>query len=725
MKLLTGKAARIILAVILSLLILSPVQAQAGLSSIYVNRLTSVEGDGPGGFKGVSMTWDFVMLNDKGQVIPDAEVESAQITLQDGDSRDAQVILPTTPWSIVILVDASVNMANAGSAFNDSLQALASSLDQLPDGSSIAILKFDEEPSTVTKFTEKKETLQKALQGGIPPSKNTKKSCLNNAAYEAINMLSGASSRRALLVLTASTDNCEERQASEVVKYAQDNSIQIYAVGLEGLPVSKNDLDKLAVPTGGLSAIKRPDVVDFAFGSIFGPLKNQWQAKATTYPTAAGKQTAKLTVVLKDQSSLTSDLKEFTSPRVYNPPPEIKLRGDVLPTFEGVTFNLDISSQALIQKLDIYVDNKASGNREYSQVDVKIPADVQPFKVNLVIPKLVQGDKYTLSIQAVDKNGGQLQPVVQDFTYQPSGQVLVNIEPYKKDQAEITVHLDSANLGDIGKYEAWLVSQCNNLDEIPGTKLEVATGDPYVIKTGSLSTGKYHVVAQAIDKSNQVVLTYCEEQAISFVKPGLWPSLINGLRQSPLAIVGVTFLALAGTLVLVVAIFIWQRRSSRPKPVPVRFPVVKVNAPPPNMDLSDRGREIREVQRPVERPAERPAPPPPPVTPPPANLPPARLSGTLPTGAFISTQIGKETFTIGRAAESDLMVRVDKSIGVSREHATIKFISGSFYIEDNGSTYGTKVNNQPVPKGSRMRLEDNAIIELGPQVKIKFNNKGV
>jgi hypothetical protein len=181
--------------------------------------------------------------------------------------------------------------------------------------------------------------------------------------------------------------------------------------------------------------------------------------------------------------------------------------------------------------------------------------------------------------------------------------------------------------------------------------------------------------------------------------------LINGLRQSPLAIIVVTLLAMAGLGVLAWELATWKKRASQPKPVPVHFPKVVRNAPSLNLD-AERVRDYREVERPA-----------------PANLPPARLSGTLPSGSLISAQIIKPTFIIGRASESDLMIRVDKSTGVSRQHATIRYSGGSFSIEDNDSAYGTKVNDQEVKKGSRTQLEDGAIIQLGPIVKIKFNVK--
>jgi hypothetical protein len=234
----------------------------------------------------------------------------------------------------------------------------------------------------------------------------------------------------------------------------------------------------------------------------------------------------------------------------------------------------------------------------------------------------------------------------------------------------------------------------------------VAAGDPYTIHTSKLETGKYFVVAQAIDQNNQVVLTRCEEQAISFVKPGWWPTMIAVLRKSVLAIIVVTMLGMLALGILAWQLVAWNRRAARPKAVPVHFPKVVRNAPAINLE-AERGREYREPERPAA----------------PVTFPPARLSGTLPSGGLLSAQIVKPNFVIGRAPECDLMIRVDKSAGVSRQHATILFFGGAFYIEDNGSSFGTRVNDQLLPKGSRAKLDDGAIIQLGPAVKIKFNVK--
>jgi pSer/pThr/pTyr-binding forkhead associated (FHA) protein len=85
------------------------------------------------------------------------------------------------------------------------------------------------------------------------------------------------------------------------------------------------------------------------------------------------------------------------------------------------------------------------------------------------------------------------------------------------------------------------------------------------------------------------------------------------------------------------------------------------------------------------------------------------------------TYITRTPFNIGRREGNDLVVKVDNSAGVSGQHATITFINGQFYIQDDRSTYGTTVNGKSAPKGMPVPLENGAIIGLGPKVTIEFH----
>ena len=67
------------------------------------------------------------------------------------------------------------------------------------------------------------------------------------------------------------------------------------------------------------------------------------------------------------------------------------------------------------------------------------------------------------------------------------------------------------------------------------------------------------------------------------------------------------------------------------------------------------------------------------------------------------------TFTIGRTKNSDMSM---KDMAISKSHAVIRFSKGSFFIEDCGSTNGTRLNGKRV-KDTPVLLRDKDVIALG------------
>lgn len=66
-----------------------------------------------------------------------------------------------------------------------------------------------------------------------------------------------------------------------------------------------------------------------------------------------------------------------------------------------------------------------------------------------------------------------------------------------------------------------------------------------------------------------------------------------------------------------------------------------------------------------------------------------------------------EIFSIGRGSENHLQLHNSK---VSREHARIRYAQGSWFIQDQGSSHGTHVNNHNV---QAQRLETGDKIAIG------------
>jgi pSer/pThr/pTyr-binding forkhead associated (FHA) protein len=71
----------------------------------------------------------------------------------------------------------------------------------------------------------------------------------------------------------------------------------------------------------------------------------------------------------------------------------------------------------------------------------------------------------------------------------------------------------------------------------------------------------------------------------------------------------------------------------------------------------------------------------------------------------------KRMITVGRDPNSDIVIKDDPL--VSRRHALIEREDNIYYITDKGSTNGTYVNNNPIPKCERYRLKKGDMIQVG------------
>jgi pSer/pThr/pTyr-binding forkhead associated (FHA) protein len=67
--------------------------------------------------------------------------------------------------------------------------------------------------------------------------------------------------------------------------------------------------------------------------------------------------------------------------------------------------------------------------------------------------------------------------------------------------------------------------------------------------------------------------------------------------------------------------------------------------------------------------------------------------------------------SIGRDAHNDIVVKDDPL--VSRRHALIEKEGDAYFIMDKGSTNGTYLNNNPLPKCERVRLKNGDVIVVG------------
>lgn len=105
------------------------------------------------------------------------------------------------------------------------------------------------------------------------------------------------------------------------------------------------------------------------------------------------------------------------------------------------------------------------------------------------------------------------------------------------------------------------------------------------------------------------------------------------------------------------------------------------------------------------------------------GVPPARLLPYAPANLSVNIVISKSPFTIGRRDGNDAVLPVDRASGVSSHHVTITCDKNIFYLVDENSANGTSINGQMIPKQQLCRLDDGAVIGLGPNIKLQFRSQ--
>jgi Mg-chelatase subunit ChlD len=715
---------------ILSLFFPLIVSAQnPGQSKIHIHetsepqQVTTVSGS-----LGLLLQTSFSVLDAEDQVLMAFEIESATFELE-GNSYPAVVQEVDVPWTIVLLIDASKTMGGytASSTFKAVKTAIATMVTGIPQNADIALLKFDNDAPTVVDFTEDKEAIADALK--YLPAVSYGDSCLNNSLYEAVNKLSGAPGRRAVIVITASADDCYERSTPEVLDLARANQVQIYPVGLQGYTITQEELDAIAGPSGGLAELRDEGTLGFGLSNISALLVNQWTARATIYP-SAGQKTANLLLNLSDDTILTSPSISFTSAQDYIPPTEIHLKGKVQSVGEGILFNLDIVQQDLIRQLNVNIISMDTGQSVLSQALVSF-SDVNTVPTVSLLP----GFEYTLIVTAMDSGGQVLSEDSAEFTYEPPQATLsvTDVQTPSEDQEHFLISVSTQNLGGAVKFKAWLADIESGV-QVSGTQTTVPLGEPIMIPIDDLETGDYAIVVQALD-STDTVLSESSPYTTTYTRPGLFARFRSWVSGSPLAIAvlsGLCCLTLAGMIGLVW--FILPKRGKRQESVELVMPqkarrsapVAQPATPPPPQQVSKQPAPARpdpspEIEAPISPPkASAPAGPELNRREAVAQIHAARINLLTPTVPEFSQEIRHSPFTIGRQMENDAVLPVDSASGVSKYHLTIIYEDSQYFARDDKSSFGTAIDGEPLVKGQPSLLRDGAVISLGPQVLIKF-----
>jgi len=677
---------------------------------------------------GLSLQTTFSVLDAEDQVLMAFEIESATFELG-GDTYTAVVQELDIPWTVVFLIDTSMTMGGyaASSTFKNVKNAIASSVAGLSQESNIAVISFDDNAPTKLEFTQNGEAATASIRGLT--AKSYGNSCLNNGLYEAVNKLSGAPGRRAVIVFTASADNCATRTAQEVGDLARANHVQIYPVGLQGFTITQEELDTLAGPTGGLAEFRDEGTFGFGLSNVMALLVNQWTAKATIYP-SAGQNEVTLSVNLSDDTTLTSPAISFISDKDYVPPTEIHLKGKVQSVGDGILFNLDIVQPEKIRQLNVSIISKDSGQSVLAQTLVSF-SDVN----TLPAVSLISGLEYTLIVTAIDTAGQVLSEDSAEFKYEPPQARLsiTAVQTPTADQEEFLVTVSTQNLGGAVKFKAWLADAESNA-QISGTETTVPLGEPILIPADDLDTGNYAVVVQALD-STDTVLAESPPVKTTYKRQSIFESFRRWVSGSPLVTAGLS--GLCCLTLLGVAGLVWfllPKRRAQPDAVDLVMPHKDRRSAPAVQRATPSPRPQALKQQMPAKPDLSPeiaAPRSPPKAPAPAvpkpqhrdavmQLPEARITLLTPALTEFSVEVKHSPFTIGRQEANDAVLPIGSASGVSKRHLTITFEDGQYFARDDKSTFGTTINGEMLVKGQPSPLQDGAVIGLGPKVKIKF-----
>lgn len=706
-------------------------QAQTTGPTIHVHAVDPPQSVTPetGGLPGLLLRATFSLLDANGTIM-ELEIENATLRLA-GDLYTSKFSKLETPWSVVLLVDTSGTMSS-GRAFSDFRgirDSLTRSLASAPANASFALIPFSDRAPTRVEFTPDRDRLGTALKGLRPEF--GRPACLNDGLYEAIAKLSSAPGRRAVFAITASADSCATRSEQNIVDFANQNQVELYAVGVEGYTITRQELEAFTQPTGGLSETRSISELSFALDNLMGVLGNQWQAVWMVYP-SEGPQTAELGLNMPDATVVTGSL-SFVSDRNYARPPTVTVAGTAQSTLGGVRFNLNLINPEHIRALDINLISMLTGRTVYQE-------RLTELEDSILLPPddLVQDGEYSLILTALDEQDqvlSQTEPLV--FRYEPLEPHLTAtvLEWPTPGTPYFVISVALQNMEGVASYRLWL-EQDQGSAPIRGTEVNVAAGEALHVPVSAVGSGGYVVRVQALDRNDRI-LVESTELKVAYQAPGALARLVASLQGSTIGVLGICLLGVLAAVGLGGLGWFLRPKGKGVRnvelvlPDKARRPLPAAEPATPPVGAPAAARAPLAPPAPAERQPVRAQPPrPSPASGQPAAVHPAVtpkqsdilavVSMAEPRIAEFQVEIRKSPFRIGRGADNDGVIPVDPTSGVSGHHCVITFSDGRWYVQDDKSKFGTTVNEQPIPKGQPFNLGDGAVLGLGPRLRILF-----
>ncbi len=704
-------------------------QTPAPPISLRVNYSEVAEGS-----EALTLGITFTLINDAtGRAIPDAQIQSAQVTLLDTSTKaEAKVKKPSSAFYIMLVLDASGSMQPAAEAVR---AAATAALENPPDNARFSVIQFDDQITTLQGFTDDREDTAAAIAKFKPAYKGT---CLYDAAYAAIDALDQQPpGRRAVILFTDGKDEtgagglCSKHTYDEVVDLATryDMRVPINTIGLSGpqSAINATELNNMASTTGGFAAVGSQANIGEAFKEIMGALNAQWLAEATLYPTQ-GKHDAVLQVTLQDGVTVSAAV-NFESSRAYSKPPDpVQVRVDGLEfklSEKKYLLHLSFVSPQLIGQLKVGLWDDDAGvqvtENSYGQL-------ASPATFEFSAADLPAGRNYTLRISPYDVQGAPIldtdgKPLVieHEFKYDPTiATTEISIASVTLDGTDAIVQVQTKGNAQIGGFKGWLKNEDTNTKVIGSdfSATSLGEGSTLHISMSAIPAGKYSVELTALGQ-DQKLLSSAEYTGLVYTPPAapsgfsvLIGKITAGLKAHPwiLSAIVVVVLGFVGGLLLMV---LRGRQTGTPVLQGNLEAVLKSDKGKSAEAALDKTMYVGGQQMPSPTPSKARA----------------DLKTPLPMLRVLATPCRENLgrifmldhfpYVIGRK-DGDLNFTED--LKMSRKHAQILFeaSSNAYYVVDLQSSNGVMVNGARIAAGQPARLAPGATIGFGPDTQVVF-----
>ena len=214
----------------------SPSQLTVDLHAIDIKRFPLVE-------------LNFTMTDPVGRAVASLDVRDFAVHENLRTAKIENLVLDTTPLSVVLLLDRSGSMYEALEFLR---MAAAKFVSLLEPQDQVMLIDFSDEPKILCRFTNDREK----LAGCLRTLKAWGPTALYDSLFRSVLELQEAPGRRVVVALTDGTDQNEARTArlsrhtlQEVAERARASDIPIYTIGM-GRYVERRELSWLAKGTG-------------------------------------------------------------------------------------------------------------------------------------------------------------------------------------------------------------------------------------------------------------------------------------------------------------------------------------------------------------------------------------------------------------------------------------------------------------------------------------------